>query len=127
VLVVQWEGRLYLPGGGVDAGESTLAALHRECLEETGWRIRVERRLGAFQRYLYARDLDLWLRKVCSIYLGRPALRIGMPTQPGHRPIWMPVQAAATRLDGAGERAFLQRLDAWPAQPDRAFRSRKKG
>ena len=42
-----------LPGGGLDPGEGALRALHRECLEETGWRIRVLRRLGAFQRYVY--------------------------------------------------------------------------
>jgi 8-oxo-dGTP diphosphatase len=117
VLMVEWQGQLYLPGGGIDPGEGTLAALHRECLEETGWRIRVERRLGAFQRYLYAADLDVWLRKVCHVYLARPALRIGGPTQPGHCAVWMPVGDAATRLSGAGERAFLSRLSA---QPDRS-------
>jgi 8-oxo-dGTP diphosphatase len=82
VLVVQWEGQLHLPGGGIDAGEGTLPALHRECLEETGWRIRAERRLGTFQHYLYAADLGLWLRKICHVYLARPALRVGNPTQP---------------------------------------------
>ena len=30
---------IQLPGGGVDPGESPLRALHREVLEETGWRI----------------------------------------------------------------------------------------
>ena len=116
VLVVQWEGRLYLPGGGIDPHEGTLAALHRECLEETGWRIRVERRLGAFQRYLYASDIDLWLRKLCSIHLARPALRISGPIQPGHRAVWMPVDAAASQLAGEGERAYLH-LFATPARP----------
>ena len=106
MLVVQWQGQLYLPGGGMDAGEGTLAALHRECLEETGWRIRVERRLGAFQRYVYATDLDLWLRKVCHIYLARPALCIGGPAQPGHRAIWMPIKAAATRPRRRGRAGY---------------------
>ena len=79
VLIVEWEGQFHLPGEGVDRGEGTLAALHRECLEETGWRIRVERRMGAFQRYLYASEPGHWLRKVYHVYLARPALRIGGP------------------------------------------------
>ena len=52
VLVVQWQGQLHLPGGAIGVDEATLAA-HRECLEEIGWRIRVEG-LGALRRYLYA-------------------------------------------------------------------------
>jgi 8-oxo-dGTP diphosphatase len=54
VLVTEQEKpnrEFQLPGGGIDNGEGALRALHRECLEETGWRIRVLRRLGAFQRY----------------------------------------------------------------------------
>ena len=64
-----------LPGGGVDPGESLVRALHRECLEETGWSIRVDRRLGAYQRYAYMPEYDLWARKVAHVYLCRPVLR----------------------------------------------------
>ena len=63
-----------LPGGGIDPGEGALRALHRECLEETGWRIRVLRRLGAFQRFAYLPEYGIWARKVCHIYLARPVL-----------------------------------------------------
>ena len=41
---------LQLPGGGIDPGEQPLAALHREVYEETGWSMRIDRRLGAFRR-----------------------------------------------------------------------------
>lgn len=48
-----------LPGGGIDPGESPLAALYREVMEETGWRIARPRRLGAFRRFTYMPEYDL--------------------------------------------------------------------
>jgi len=101
-----------LPGGGIDPGEGPLQALHRECLEETGWRIRIERRLGAFQRFTYMPEYDLWARKVCHIYLARPTLRRGAPRETGHAAIWMPIGTARDLLASAGDRAFVAALAA---------------
>jgi 8-oxo-dGTP diphosphatase len=96
-----------LPGGGLDPDEGLVRALHRECFEETGWRIRVVRRLGAYQRYCYMPEYRLWARKVCHIYLARPVLRLGPPSDSAHRPIWMPVATARQLLALEGDRAFL--------------------
>lgn len=96
-----------LPGGGIDAGEQPIAALHREVMEETGWHIANVRRLGAFRRFTYMPEYDLWAEKLCSIYLATPVLRIGPPTEPGHEAIWMnPADALAT-LGNPGDRAML--------------------
>ncbi len=97
-----------LPGGGIDPGESPIHALHREVFEETGWRIRVLRRLGAFRRFTYMPEYDLWAEKLCVIYLGRPVRRLGPPTEPGHSVIWMPQDAAARLLGNAGDRHFVR-------------------
>ena len=104
------EREFQLPGGGIDPGEGTLAALHRECLEEAGWRIRVERRLGAFQRYTYMPEYRIWARKVCHIYLACPVLRLGPPRDPGHRAVWMEIGAAAELLGNAGDRSMAAGL-----------------
>lgn len=96
-----------LPGGGIDPGESALRALHRECFEETGWRIHALRRLGAFQRYAYMPEYDLWARKVCHVYLCRPVRRVAAPTERLHTALWMPVEAALELLPNAGDRGFL--------------------
>jgi 8-oxo-dGTP diphosphatase len=113
VLVTEQEAprrEFQLPGGGIDPGEGAVRALHRECLEEIGWRIAVERRLGAFQRFTFMPEYDLWARKVCHVYLARPVLRLGEPAEPGHRAIWMPIPTALGLLAIAGDRAFLERV-----------------
>jgi 8-oxo-dGTP diphosphatase len=96
-----------LPGGGIDAGEHPIPALHREVFEETGWKIAVSRRLGAFRRFTYMPEYDLWAEKVCTVYLARPVRRHGPPTEAGHTAIWLSVDEALTRLGNAGDRAML--------------------
>ncbi len=61
-----------LPGGGIDPGESPLAALHREVREETGWSIASPRKIGAFRRFVYMPEYDLWAEKICHIYIAHP-------------------------------------------------------
>lgn len=99
---------LQLPGGGIDPGEHPVAALHREVYEETGWKIAVARRLGAFRRFTYMPEYDLWAEKLCTVYLARPVLRRGPPTEPGHLEVWLPLADAAAMLGNAGDRAMLE-------------------
>lgn len=96
-----------LPGGGIDPGEHPIPALHREIYEETGWRVQIERRLGAYRRFTYMPEYDRWAEKVCIIYLARPVLRLGPPTEAGHTAVWLPALAALDLLGTDGDRAML--------------------
>ncbi|WP_299422009.1 NUDIX hydrolase [uncultured Shimia sp.] len=95
-----------LPGGGIDPGESPVVALMREVFEETGYRIAKPRRLGAFRRFTFMPEYDLWAEKLCTIYLATPTLRIGLPSEPGHAAVWMGIEDAVTQLGNAGDRHF---------------------
>lgn len=101
---------IQLPGGGIDPGESPVPALHRECLEETGWRIRVLRKLGVFQRFTFMPEYGIWAQKICHIYLSAPTLQVAAPTEPAHRAIWMPIEVAADLLGNTGDRHFVRTL-----------------
>ena len=46
-------GSYKLPGGGIDEGEDTVAALHREIREETGYEITDIKELGEVVEYRY--------------------------------------------------------------------------
>ncbi len=96
-----------LPGGGIDPGEHPIPALHREVMEETGWRIAGMRRLGAFRRFTFMPEYDLWAEKVCTVYAAHPVRRIGPPTEAGHSAVWLPVDEALSRLGNPGDRGML--------------------
>ncbi|WP_137701017.1 NUDIX domain-containing protein [Marimonas lutisalis] len=98
---------LQLPGGGVDPGESPIHALHREVFEETGWKISGPKRLGAFRRFTYMPEYDIWAEKLCEIYVARPVFPLGPPTEPDHAPVWMSAGLARRELGNPGDRHFV--------------------
>ncbi|WP_371224789.1 NUDIX hydrolase [Roseovarius sp. 2305UL8-3] len=113
-LLLTYQGdphfEVQLPGGGIDPGESPIHALHREVMEETGWTIGQPQRLGAFRRFTYMPEYDMWAEKLCTIYLARPALRIGPPTEPDHTPLWFSPAQAIKDLYNDGDADFVRQL-----------------
>ena len=104
------EPEFQLPGGGIDPGEHPLHALHREVFEETGWKIAPIRRLGAFRRFTYMPEYDLWAEKLCTVYLARPVMPLGPPSEPGHTAVWLPLADAVHQLGNPGDRAMMVRF-----------------
>ncbi|WP_246209706.1 NUDIX domain-containing protein [Pikeienuella piscinae] len=96
-----------LPGGGIEAGESPLRALHREAMEETGWRVSPIRRIGVYRRFTWLPQYGYQAEKVCHIYLCAAGRQVAAPSEPDHQPIWVDVALAAEVLSGAGDRALF--------------------
>ena len=101
------EPEFQLPGGGIDPGEAMVPALHREVLEETGWRMAAPRRLGAYRRFTYMPEYDLWAEKLCHVFLARPSLRLGPPREAGHSAVWVTPTLAVQILPDEGARDFV--------------------
>ena len=99
-----------LPGGGIDPGEHMIPALHREIVEETGWRAGPLRRIGAFRRFTFMPEYDLWAEKLCHVFIGRPTLQMGPPLEPDHVPVWTTPTEANSIVGNDGDRLFLQRI-----------------
>ena len=104
------EPEFQLPGGGVEIGEHPTPALHREIFEETGWRAARLRRLGAFRRFTFMPEYDLWAEKLCSVYVGTPVLKLSDPIEKDHYAVWMPINDAIDALGNDGDRMFLSSL-----------------
>jgi 8-oxo-dGTP diphosphatase len=98
-----------LPGGGIDPGESPVQALHRVVLEEIGWRITRPRRLGAFRRFVFMPEYDLWAEKLCHIYVAHPVRQIAEPIEPDHSTLVLSPDEALGALGNDGDRMFLNR------------------
>lgn len=98
-----------LPGGGIDPGESPLQALHREVIEEIGWRISAPRRLGAFRRFVFMPEYNLWAEKLCHVYVARPVYQIAEPVEPDHVTLVLSGSESINALGNDGDRMFMQR------------------
>ena len=99
---------IQLPGGGIDPGESPTQALYREVMEETGWRISKPKRLGAFRRFVFMPEYDLWAEKICHIYVAKPTRQICEPLEPSHFTTIMEPSEAAFSLGNGGDRNFVE-------------------
>ncbi len=99
-----------LPGGSVDLGESPLQTLHREVMEEIGWTIARPRRLGAFRRFAYMPEYDMWAEKICQVYVAHPVHQVAPPIEPDHATVVMSGEEAISVLGNDGDRFFLDRF-----------------
>jgi len=97
-----------LPGGGIDPGESPLRALYREVREEIGWSIAQPLRLGAFRRFVFMPEYDLWAEKLCHVYVAHPVRQICEPSEPDHATVVLDAADAIASLGNAGDRMFLR-------------------
>lgn len=110
LLTGQIDGELdiQLPGGGIDPGESPVQALYREVREEIGWAISKPKRLGAFRRFVFMPEYDLWAEKICHVFVARPTRQICDPIETDHVTLVLHPKEAASALGNDGDRMFLE-------------------
>lgn len=105
VALIEVRGVFFLPGGGVDAGESPEQALVRECREEAGREARILGEVGRALQYTVSRNGEHFALQ-CAYYQARfaPGLECP-PTEMDHALHWLSAQDALPR--------FHREADAW--------------
>ena len=69
ICITKSKGKVWFPGGGVEAGESNFDALRREIKEETGLtNVRIGKALGTFENHFYYQPEDGAYHAILSFY-----------------------------------------------------------
>ncbi len=120
LAVIRTGGRCYLPGGGVEPGESLEAALRREVWEECGLQVGELRPLGTADQLVYARDEQRHYRKRCTFFVTWLLEQPPGQTETGTDLLWLTPSEAERQLAHASQVWAVQRFRAEAIQrPDR--------
>lgn len=96
-------GRLYLPGGGADPGETPEETLAREIREECGRMVARARLLCRATQFVHARGEGYFVKR-CTFFLAELEDGASVETSENYTPLWMPADRAAGELYSESQR-----------------------
>jgi 8-oxo-dGTP diphosphatase len=108
IAVLQTGTGYFLPGGGLDPGETEVEALKRELMEETGYQISVLSEIGAAVEYIKASDEDKYYKIRSRFYQAQFDAKVGDGIEEDHRLIWLSSEDAI--------RCITRQSQAWAVQ-----------
>jgi len=104
VAAVRYRGNLFLPGGGIEGGETPEQALVREVAEECAQRLHIAGKMGEALQYFYAPSDDKYFAVHAIFYAGT---FLGQtPGQAEYPVVWVPDDTAP----------FFHASHVWAAQ-----------
>jgi 8-oxo-dGTP diphosphatase len=98
LLVVETPVGYFLPGGGIDAGESPEDTLRRELLEETGLTVASITEAGSARQYVIDSATGTGYNKTETFYRVSTVIEHSQPTEIDHVARWVTVSEAIAGL-----------------------------
>lgn len=108
VLATKWG--VFLPGGGLDPGETDLSALKRELVEEMNVEILSAEFVCRAAQYLFSRHYQRHFRKIGSFYRVEAVEPIRLKMQQDHELLWMDKRRASLEISEEYQRWALSQI-----------------
>ncbi|HWC17658.1 MAG TPA: NUDIX domain-containing protein [Terriglobales bacterium] len=103
----------YLPGGGIDAGETPEDTVRREAAEECGFLLSPQRFLGDAIEICYAEDEHQYFEKH-SAFFAASIVGSATKTEADHELLWLSPKEAIAVLSHGSHRWAVQQLLSGP-------------
>jgi 8-oxo-dGTP diphosphatase len=89
IAVIETGTGYFLPGGGIDPGETEMDALQREIMDEMGYQVSILAEIGEAVEYIQARAEKMYYRIHGKFYIVQCDSKTGEATEKDHRLIWL--------------------------------------